>query len=241
MSSNALATRNLDALLTVKPFVPKAALQQHIYQLAPFKEGTPNYNAMWGEYQGEGEPLKPVTDAESGEFLNTLNPAFIDGVGIYVKDETDPLSFKFNLHLVEEGHRTTLTCGLSTVGAHYAYAALFYIFTNDLLDTPVQIYAKRGYKSKYNPGIIQIIQNGQVVPTDGWEKFQVMKQRFQRALLPYRNLANGGDPITSKQIDDVTEALNFYEQFNDQVNHVLKQHPIVAGGSTQAIEAEVPA
>ena len=54
-------------------------------------------------------------------------------------------------------------------------------------------------------------------------------------------MANGGDPITSKQIDDVTEALNFYEQFNDQVNHVLKQHPIVAGGSTQAIEAEVPA
>jgi hypothetical protein len=241
MSSNALATRNLDALLTVKPFVPKAVLQQHLYQLAPWKEGT-NYNAMWGEYQGDGMPLEPVHD-EIGAFLNTLNPAFIDGVGIYVGDQTDPdpLSFKFNLHLVEKGHRTTLTCGLSTVGAHYAYAALYHIFTNDLLDTPVQIHAKRGYKSKYNPGIIQIIQNGQVVPTDGWEKFQVMKQRFQRALLPYRNLANGGDPITSKQIDDVAEALNFYEQFNNQFNHVLKQHPIDSGDSTQAIEAEVSA
>lgn len=245
MSSNTLATRNLNDLLKVKPFVPKAPLAQHIYQLAPWKEGA-NYNAMWGEYQGDGiktREIKPVTHPVSGEFLNTLNPAFITGVGIYVPDPTDPdpLSFKFNLHLEEEGHRITLTCGLSTVGAHYAYAALDYLFTNDLFGNPVQIHAKRGYLSKFKPALIQIIQDGVEVPTAGWEKFLVMKKRFQRALLPYRNLANGGDPITQEQMDDVAEALNFYEQFNNQINYELKQQPVVAGGSTQAIEAEVSA
>ena len=245
MSSNALATRNLNALLTVKPFVPTASLERHIYQLAPFKEGSPNYNALWGEYQGDGEgiesaPLAPVTDADTGEFVQTLNPAFIDSVGVYTKDPTDPRTWKFNLHLTEEGQRITVTCGLSSVGAHYAYASLECLLANGWLGDPVQIHAVRGTRG-YKVGQIRIVQDGRWLPTDGWEKFDVMKKRFKRALLPFRNAADGGDPVTQDDIEAASEALAFYEEFNNEVNHVLIHQPIVAGDSTQAIEAEVVA
>ena len=245
MSSNALATRNLDALLTIKPFVPKAALQQHIYQLAPFKEGTPNYNAMWGEYQGDGEgiesaPVAPVTDAESGEFVQTLNPAFIDSVGVFIKDPTDPRTWKFNLHLAEQGQRITVTCGLSTFGAHYAYASLEHLLANGLLGEPVQIHALRGTRG-YKVGQIRIVQDGRWVPTDGWEIFDEMKRRFKRAIKPFRDADDFGEPVTQEDIEAASEALAFYEKFNNEVNHILMQQPIIAVGSNEAIEAEVVA
>ena len=243
MSSNALATRNLNALLAVKPFVPTAQLERHIYQLAPFKEGSPNYNALWGEYQGDGEgiesaPLAPVTDADTGEFTQTLNPAFIDSVGVFTKDPTDPRTWKFNLHLTEQGQRITVTCGLSSVGAHYAYAALEHLLANGLLGEPVQIHALRGTRG-YKVGQIRIVQDGRWVPTDGWDKFDEMKRRFKRAVKPFRDADDFGDPVTKEDIEAASEALAFYEKFNNEVNQVLMQQPIVAGNSTEAIEAEV--
>ena len=245
MSSNALATRNLNALLAVKPFVPTAPLERHIYQLAPFKADSPNYNALWGEYQGDGEgiesaPLAPVTDAETGEFVQTLNPAFIDSVGVFTKDPTDPRTWKFNLHLTEDGQRITVTCGLSSVGAHYAYASLECLLANGWLGDPVQIHAVRGTRG-YKVGQIRIVQDGRWVPTDGWEKFDEMKRRFKRAVKPFRDADEFGDPVTKEHIEAASEALAFYEKFNNEVNQVLMQQPIVAGKSTEAIEAGVVA
>ena len=244
MSSNALATRNLDALLAVQPFVPQAPLQKHLYQLAPFKKESPYYNAMWGEYQGDGTgeiiPPEPLKDAETGEFIQTLNPAFIDSVDVYTKDPTDPRTWKFNLHLTEMGQSVTVTCGLSSVGAHYAYASLDHLLTNQLLGEPVQIHALRGTRG-FQVGQIRIVQNGRWVPTDGWDKFDVMKKRFKRALKPFRDAAEFGDPVTDEDVANAAEALAFYEKFNNEINLVLSQQPIIADVSTNTSDAEVVA
>ena len=68
-----------------------------------------------------------------------------------------------------------------------------------------------------------------------------MKRRFKRALKPFRDAADFGESVTQDDIQAASEALAFYEKFNNEVNHVLMQQPIIAVGSNEAIEAEVVA